>query len=695
MAGERQGRSSRFTRDVLPVIAGRGSAAFGAYGAHNVCMDHRRGARMGIALASLGALLGVAGFWLAWGPGERPLTGLVHDNTLNNAANGVWLALLAAVVLRLQPENRIGWLVLAVAWANSVTMFGAGWAFASYHVGLPARALFAWWGAWPWAPAFLLGSSLLLLVYPSGRTTSPFGHRLAVASLVAAAGLVVGMALLDAPYDSVVSGHRLGANPISGGHLQGPLLVLTIAAALLGVAIALFTWGYTARRLWRAESPEREQLAWLVVAVVPTLVVAPLNSAWVEFVVNVMTTAALAVGIVRHQIFDIKLVVRSGLVYGTLTGAAAGAYFGVVALITKFTPNGPVPTLFAVAAVGLLVVPAHRLLQGFFGRLVYGDRADPIRAFRRVGEGMQTAGEEGLRPMLAGIAEALRSPRVAVHDADGLVAEVGAVKSSHPQHRVPLEYAGTPVGELVVAGRTERDRLSRADRRLVAALSGPVAAAVHAARSARELASSRTRVLAIRESERKRLRADLHDGVGPSLSGISLGLEAARGAIETSPGRVPEILDVLHREVDSLVSEVRGIIEDLAPGEVDLLTSLRRHIEAVGASGVCVRLQSPDGPISASPSVALAAQRIAGEALRNAVRHAKATRITVSVAQGVDGLVLQVTDDGCGAVAPRPGGVGLSSMRERAESVGGTLHIDVKPGQGTLVRAVIPTAVHR
>jgi two-component system NarL family sensor kinase len=277
--------------------------------------------------------------------------------------------------------------VLAVAWANSVTILGTGWALATYHADLPARAFFAWWGAWPWAPAFLIGSSLVLLVYPSGRTTSRFGHRLALASLVSAAGLVVGIALLDGPYDSVVAGHSLGVNPISHGHLQGPLLVLTVASAALGVVVALLTWGHTVRRFWHATSPEREQLAWLVVAVVPTMVVAPLNSAWIEFVVNLLTTAALAIGIVRHQLFDIKLVVRSGLVYGSLTALSVGSYFAVVALITTVTPSGPVPTLFAVAAVGLLVVPAHRLLQRFFGRLVYGDRGDPIRALGRWARG--------------------------------------------------------------------------------------------------------------------------------------------------------------------------------------------------------------------------------------------------------------------------------------------------------------------
>jgi signal transduction histidine kinase len=656
-------------------------------------MQQRQAARAGIALAVLSALLAVVGLWLAWGPGDRSLTGLVHDNTLNNAGNGVWISALAIALLRLRPGNRLGWLVLVLALANSITMFGSGWALASFHVDLPGRAFAAWWAAWMWAPAFLLGSSLMLLMYPSGRTSSRLGHRLALASLVSSAGLVVGMGLLDAPYDSVVVGHRLGHNPVSRGEFQGPLLGVAVASVLLGVVVVLATWGHTARRLWRAASPEREQLAWLIVALVPELVVAPLNSPWFEFVTNVIAAVALAIGILRYQLFDIKLVVRSGLLYGCLTVLSLGVYFAVVGLITTITPRGPVPTLFAVAVVGLLVVPAHRLLQRFFGRLVYGDRNDPIRALSRVGEGMRSAGEEGLRPMLVGIAKALRSPRVAVYDEDGAVAEVGAESNGHPEHRVPLQYAGSRVGELVVAGRTERDRLGRADRRLVTALSGPVAAALHAARAARELGESRARVLAVRESERTRLRADLHDGVGPSLSGISLGLEAALGAVAQSPERVPEILGVVHREVGSLVAEVRGIIDDLGPADVDLLGSLRRQVESAGAGGVCVELCHGGEPIRPGPAVSVAAQRIAGEALSNAVRHAGATRITVSVADDAGDLVLEVGDDGSGVVTARAGGVGLSSMRERAEAVGGTLHIDATPGRGTVVRVVLPTGV--
>jgi signal transduction histidine kinase len=296
-----------------------------------------------------------------------------------------------------------------------------------------------------------------------------------------------------------------------------------------------------------------------------------------------------------------------------------------------------------------------------------------------------------MRPMLAAVAKALRSPYVALHGPEGdALASLGSL-DDHPVHTLDLEYAGEPVGQLMVAGRTPRDPLGAADRRLLEALAVPVAAAVRASLTAHELAESRSRVLAVREGERRRLREDLHDGLGPSLSGVALGLEAARRSVGTHPERVPDILDVLHGEVDSLVAEVRSIIDDLGPGDVDLVAAVRSHVEAVAATGeVSVEL-AESGDLSGVPGeVAVTAHRIAGEALTNAARHARARMIRVALAGQADHLVVEVVDDGTGAVRPRPGGVGLDSMRQRAESVGGVLSVIAVPDQGTRVRAVLP-----
>lgn len=648
----------------------------------------------GPLLGGAAAVVSVLGMVLALGPGGRTLDGLLHDNVLNNVVNGVTLGMLAAALTRLRPANRVGWLVLAIAWCNALAVIGEGWALASYQVALPARSPAAWLGSWPWALGLLLGPTLLPLLYPTGRTTTRAGHRLAVALLGVVLVLGACLALLDATYDGTAPGHHLGVNPLSRGHLQLPIGVLAGTAAATAVLLGVVAWGHTLRRLWRSQSPEREQLAWLLAMVVPLLVVAPLNLPWVTFAVQVVTPAFLLVGIVRYDLFDVKLLLSSGLLYGALTAIAVGAYFGVVALITTMTPHGTMPSLFAAATVALVVVPLHRWLQRWVGRLVYGDRADPVRALARVARGMRgTVGDPtGLRPMLAGVADALRSPYVAVTAGDELLAAVGVGSAGHRLHQVPLEHAGESVGRLEVAARTRRDRLNGQDRRLLEALAGPVAAAVSAGLMTREVAASRSRILAVRQAERARLRADLHDGLGPSLSGVALGLEAAESSVSANPGRVAEMLPVLRHEVDSLVTEVRGIIDDLGPTQVDLVAAVRGQVESLVATGRTVAF-SCAGPVDElGGDVAVAAQRIAGEALSNAVRHANATRINVSLTAAPGALTVEVGDDGSGAVAPREGGVGLESMRRRAEAVGGLLRLTAVPGSGTTVVATLPLA---
>lgn len=668
-------------------------------GMHDVRRRHRLvgrsldGSVVGPLIGAACAAASVLALVLALGPGGRSADGLLHDNVLNNAVNGVTLGLLAAVLTRLRPVNRVGWLVLGVAWCNGLAVLGEGWALASYPLSLPGRGAAAWLGSWTWAVGLIAGVTLLPLLYPTGRTSSRSAHRLAVAVVVPTVLLGVGLALLDQSYDAAVPGHHLGVNPLSQGRFQPLLGGLAVAGALVALLLGLVIWGHTLRRLWRAQSPEREQLAWLLAMVVPVVVTAPLNLPWVSFSVQAVTPVLLLIGIVRHDLFDIKAFLRSGLLYGALTLIAVAGYFAVVALISTFTPRGTVPSIFAAAAVALVVVPLHRWLQRWVGRLVYGDRRDPIRALARVGRGMSGAAGDatGMLSMLTGVADALRSPYVCVTAVDGtLLAEAGQ-HGDHRLHLVELAFGGDDVGRLGVAPRSTRDRFGTVDRRLLDVLSGPVAAALHAGMMTQQVAASRGRVLAVREAERSRLRADLHDGLGPSLSGIALGLEAAQASVLERPERVAEMLPVLRHEVDALVTEVRGIIDDLGPSRVDLVAALRGQVESLTATGHAIAFIH-GGPCDGLPDdVAVAAQRIAAEALSNAVRHSGAARIGVTLAGAADALTVEVVDDGCGTPAPRPGGVGLASMRRRAESVGGVLDLDATPGAGTRVRAVLPT----
>jgi signal transduction histidine kinase len=241
---------------------------------------------------------------------------------------------------------------------------------------------------------------------------------------------------------------------------------------------------------------------------------------------------------------------------------------------------------------------------------------------------------------------------------------------------VPVEYAGMRLGTLAVGGRTGEKRLGRADRRLLEAVL-PLVAAVWRAEQATG-------------DERARLRRELHDGLGPSLTGVGLGLEAL--ASRSPDG--DELVARLRVEVASALAETRRIIEDLRPAALeaeDLVGALRRRADGLrDAVGLDVELVVTDGLPVLAPELESAAYRIADEALTNVVRHAEAHHCTVTVAHDAGRLRLSVADDGVGFPGPRNGGVGLGSMRERAERLGGFFEVG-RQRVGTLVVAELPT----
>jgi signal transduction histidine kinase len=246
-----------------------------------------------------------------------------------------------------------------------------------------------------------------------------------------------------------------------------------------------------------------------------------------------------------------------------------------------------------------------------------------------------------------------------------------------------LSFAGDSLGELRVGTRRGEAGLGRADRQLLDTVTPLIAAVVHAVRLSDDLRTERNRVVEATESERRRLRQELHDGLGPSLTGIGLGLEAAQSRPAAADPGTQELLGRLRTEVASSVEEIRRIIEARRPVSLDgadLVTALRRRTAVAAESGLEVRLAVDELP-ALPADVETAAFRIADEAINNVVRHASASRciVSLSVADGV--LTLEVSDDGVGAAGQRDGGVGLESMRDRAERLGG--HLTLTPNPGT------------
>jgi two-component system NarL family sensor kinase len=293
----------------------------------------------------------------------------------------------------------------------------------------------------------------------------------------------------------------------------------------------------------------------------------------------------------------------------------------------------------------------------------------------------------------------LRYAAVEVGDPPGgatVRAEYG-VSDTEPQ-RVPLVWSGHRVGSLLVAVQAGRERFGRADRALLAEVARQVSAVGYALLLTSELQRSRQRLVLAREEERRRLRRDLHDGLGPTVAASAMNIEAVQWLVRSDPEAAEALLGRLLDEARHTIADVRRLVEGLRPLALDELglveaiqervTSVTQPLSGSGARmSVVVRASGNFGSLPAA--VEVAAFHITMEAVHNAARHSGAEVCEVRLDAG-ESLSIEVVDDGYGLEADAVEGVGLGSMRERAAEVGGALSIETPPHGGTVVRARLP-----
>jgi two-component system NarL family sensor kinase len=411
----------------------------------------------------------------------------------------------------------------------------------------------------------------------------------------------------------------------------------------------------------------------------------------------------VAAAILRYRALNIEVVVSRSLVYGILSAGTIGLYIGLVSLLSMLFP--PIDKLWqqaaAAAGVAVLVQPLRSRLQSLINKRLFGDRHDPYRVVSALAARLEEirTPSEMLPALVETIGTALRLPYAAIEirGYSGGQNEQAATfgEPTGELVRLPLSYQGEPVGQLAVAPRTPREILGRKDRLVLAEVARHAGAAVYTVRLTRDLRRSRDNVVQAREEERRRLLHDLHDGVGPTLAAISLGLHACRKAIgpATSQG---ELLGTLHEELEGAINEIRRLAHGLRPPELDrigLLGAIRAYASAISAraddQGVTIALDVPISMPRLPATVDVAAYRIVSEALTNVTRHASARSCAVRVWVD-DDLHIEVVDDGIGLPEQHATGVGLWSMRERATELGGDCVVSAGTGGGTKVRATLP-----
>ncbi len=396
--------------------------------------------------------------------------------------------------------------------------------------------------------------------------------------------------------------------------------------------------------------------------------------------------------VVSHR-FLVWAILASGIV---LLYTALVAGFGSV-----LGANGPAWLLVGVTG-GLAVAlePARSRLRHFVDDLVFGKRGDPLAVVRQlVGQQVATGtdvDERLLGSLAETIADALRLDHVAIDLLSSAgwarVAEHG--ESVDGDEDFTLSTADQVLGRLVVGWRGSA--LGRRDRDVLADVVPHVTLAVGLVRLTSDLRRSRLAVVTAQEEERRRLRRDLHDGVGPTLTGVSLALHTVVRRMHRAGADSYDVslLAQLADEVDRTVDDVKRIVRDLRPTALDdqglaaALAEFARTFDGV----IAIDLDLPKAEPELPAAVEIAVYRIATEALTNVVRHAGARSCCVCLAVA-DRVELDVRDDGIGIASAHPPGVGLATMRERAGQLGGTLAITAVEPHGTRVHASLPVAV--
>jgi signal transduction histidine kinase len=267
---------------------------------------------------------------------------------------------------------------------------------------------------------------------------------------------------------------------------------------------------------------------------------------------------------------------------------------------------------------------------------------------------------------------------------------------AHPVMRsflgVPIVSRGEVIGAFYLTEKEGRRRglFGEEERRLIGMLAGHAAIAIENARL-----YERSRELSTVE-ERKRLARELHDSVTQTLFSIGLTAEAAGALVESDPVRAKAELEHLQELTQAAMREMRSLIFELRPAELEvdgLVATLRKHVDVLTRVYDCEIALSLDVSHSLAPDVERGLLRIAQEALANALKHSGAGLVELGLDTHDSVVVLRVADDGCGfdpaeAIA-RSRRLGLTSMRERVEALGGELTIDSVPGRGTTVRAEV------
>jgi two-component system, NarL family, sensor kinase len=603
---------------------------------------------------------------------------------ITNTAIGLSAAPCGLLIARAKPDNPIGWLFLIMGIAPLLTaataplmIYGAAHDWPQFALRLLVTIyMFSWsWGIFCCLP-------LILQLFPTGK---PLSRRWAVLCWLTVANAALGnmfvgptpeygaSSFLVAPWWAVTEG-------ISAQVAQ-PVVLASVASLVV--------------RFIRGTETVRQQVLWLLVAVIlvilinaPTWFTMPSGQTIVLLLSFPLIPAAVTVAVLRHGLYDVRIVLSRLVVYAVLTAGVIAIYVGLVAVLDRVLRGIGAPVIAALA-IALAFNPVRVRLQSLVDRAVYGTRRDPVAAVSAVGQ--RLAGDD-----LGGVADALRESLrlsyVAVERKDASIVESG--EQAATLQTWPLSYDAEPLGRLFVGPRHGERQLSRSDQKIIDLLAAPLAIVLHAQALTEDLRVSRERVIDAAEEERNRLRRELHDSLGPLLTGAAFKADGIALAAQSRPERAESLAIELADQLRQSVEGVRQLAYGLRPAALDelgLVGALREEGSRYGP--VKVIIQAPESMPALPSSVEVAAYRIAAEALTNVVRHSDAKLASVQLTTDDGTLEMIITDDGS-STAPWSPGLGLASIQTRASEVGGACEAG-PTAEGGRVVAVLPLGAGR
>ncbi len=457
-----------------------------------------------------------------------------------------------------------------------------------------------------------------------------------------------------------------------------PVVAATVAALLVVLTLALMV------PAWRGRHGAARAIAIVQLAVIAQA--APIFFLPVQ-VIPAGAVIIAALGTLASMIAFTLILHNSDV---ALLGTAAvivtvALYAGMVAGVSALLPIAAERSVQTAAAiiVALLFVPILMLMRRTVAKPLYGGRVDPAGTARQINY-VHREGEGAIQAAVEETRRSLRFPRLDLVDKGRTVATAGDVHSDGATVLLPV---GTDSGiALRVTLRPGETRLHRDDRTALELVAAPLVLLLRESALIEELRAARADAARARESERATIHRELHDGLGSLLTGASFRVDAARKQLSSGASDAAENLAVVGTDLRAAIGEVRRVVYGLRPVELEqrsLWVAISRRADAVGAE-----IQLPESLPEVSPAVELAVYRIVTEAIANIERHAPGSAVRLEIETGDMGLRVRVRNDG-DYERPSAEGVGVRSMRDRAEELGGLFSAG-PVSKGWLVQVDLP-----